>query len=459
MSQNISAKLPEEFSDLMRTLLRDEFAAYLKSLDSPREFGLRVNLLKSSASEVKSLLPYLSDAVPWCSEGFYYDSANRPAKSPHYRAGLFYLQEPSAMAPAALAQIFPGQKVLDLCAAPGGKSTQAAGFLRGAGLLAANDVSPSRCRALVKNLELCGARNAVVLSESPERLASRLPCFFDRILLDAPCSGEGMFRKDPAAMKAWSVHKPQQCIAAQRGMLFQAAKMLRPGGRMVYSTCTFEPGENEGAIEWFLNACRDFSVAPVDHAILGLSPAMPDLACARRELAGAARIWPHRQRGEGHFICVLEKSASSGEDAPLLENTSKKPDLSLFHEFCDRHLTRRFSGNFLLHGQSLYLAPEGLPGLDGLRLARSGWYLGDVKLKRFEPSQAFAMGLSREDSANSLEFSSESGELLRYFKGESFEVDAKDGWALACTGGHPIGWGKVADGRMKNKYLKSWIEN
>ncbi|MDR3238698.1 MAG: RsmB/NOP family class I SAM-dependent RNA methyltransferase [Clostridiales bacterium] len=456
-------QLPALYVSQMQELLGSEWDAYRESLTRPRTCGLRANLLKIAPDLLAGKLPYLKGNIPWCAEGFYYPAEERPAKNPYYHAGLFYIQEPSAMAPAAAAGITPGQNVLDICAAPGGKSAQAAGYLQGRGVLAANDVSASRGKALVKNLELSGVTNAVVLHETPEKLSGRFADFFDRILIDAPCSGEGMFRKDSASARTWEKHKPHTCMPLQRDILFHCAKMLKPGGRIVYSTCTFEPGENEGMMDAFLAGHPAFSVAPLDHARAGFAQANPAWGEGRAELAGAGRIWPHKHGGEGHFLCVLKKSGA--ENLEMKKFASKTPNLlrsegpAHFRAFCKTVLTREIRGVFQQYGTSLYLRPPGLPDLAGIRVARGGWLLGELKADRFEPSQAFAMGLRKEDAGNRVTFSAASGEAARYLRGESFDADrCPDGWALVCLEEYPLGWAKIQNGKMKNKYLKSWID-
>ena len=440
-------KLPVEFLSTIRGMLGEDEKRYLEALGQSRVFGLRANLLKISPEQLREALPFLSHAIPWCPEGYYYMPENRPAKSVWYHAGLFYAQEPSAMLPAAAAGIEPGHLVLDICAAPGGKATQAAGYLRGTGLIVANDVSISRCKPLVKNIELSGVTNAVVVCEKPERLAQRFGQFFDRILVDAPCSGEGMFRKDMEAVLSWSKYKPEACAAVQRDILHHAAVMLKPGGRLVYSTCTFEPCENEGMVEWFLNTHEGFSVIPLDIDRLGITGSA----------FGSGRIWPHLQEGEGHYVCVLRKDKGSRAAVSYKRQVKRIYGIEYFYAFCEEYLSHEIAGNVIAAGESLYRVPYGIPDLSGIRTVRSGWYLGELKNKRFEPSQAFAMGLKMNCARNVINFRKNSDKAERYLKGESFDVQACGGWALVCAEGYPLGWAKVRDGWMKNKYLKSWV--
>jgi 16S rRNA C967 or C1407 C5-methylase (RsmB/RsmF family)/NOL1/NOP2/fmu family ribosome biogenesis protein len=474
----------------MRSVLgEDGLRAYLISLEQERTYGLRANPLKTTPAELKNLLPFLNESIPWCEEGFYFSSEYRPAKNVFYHAGLFYLQEPSAMLPAAAAQILPGEKILDLCAAPGGKTTQAAGYLQGKGLIVTNDISASRARALVKNCELSGITNYIALCEQPEKLAKRFPEFFDCVLVDAPCSGEGMYRKNPGMINEYLL-SAEQIVSAQSNLINIAAQLTNPSGRIVYSTCTFRLSENEEIINKFLTAHTDFYITPLNCKALGIEQGF---------IEGTGRIWPHLQKAEGHFVCVLQRRKTSIQlNSIQTENLNPKyhklikgnkffPESKLkpFWDFCGNFVTgsahsfkkcgsveRRkrdahpytvfddISDNkhFNLFGESLYLVPDGLPDLSGIRIARGGWYLGELKEKRFEPSQAFAIGLKKSDVTQVINYSYQNEEIIRYLKGESFEVDSSaDGWNLVCVENFPLGWGKIQNGRLKNKFQQSWI--
>ena len=436
--------LPEMFLQQMKDLLPPgEFAAFCKSYENPTVRGLRLNKLKSS--------PYYSGLprVPWCAEGRIYPDTQRPAKSIFHHAGLFYIQEPSAMCPVEVLKPMPGHRVLDLCAAPGGKSAQIAGYLQGEGLLLSNDASPTRSRALVKNLERMGVTNAVVTTELPKKLADRFPAFFDRILVDAPCSGEGMFRRDPDAVKAYTANKPEACVAMQTEILRYAAAMLKPGGRLVYSTCTFNTMENEGVITDFLKANEDFSVVPIDHAGLGISQGL-------NGLPQTGRIFPHLANGEGHFVALLQK-VGQPEAVPCLSKTTahnNRPP-NEFTEFCQEHIIDvEFTGDIVSHGVNLYLQPEPLD-LRGLRVARSGWHLGECTKGRFVPSHALAMGLRKENFRYIAELSEENAR--RYLRGESLDASGlfddilkNKPWVVVCYENFPLGWAKLVQGRLKN---------
>ena len=299
-------KLPQEFLREMKALLGTEYDAYIESLAETWRPGLRVNGLKLSSDEFRDLVPWRLSPVPWEQAGFYYDPDEvRPSRHPWYYAGLYYLQEPSAMAPAACLPVTPGDRVLDLCAAPGGKSTALAAKLKGEGLLVSNDISYSRARALLKNLEMAGAANICVVSESPEKLSGPWAGFFDKILVDAPCSGEGMFRRDEEMVKDWQQRGPAYYAPIQRQILLEAVKMLRPGGKLLFSTCTFSRLEDEENVEFLLNHCPEMELVP-------LTPAQVPGAVPGIGLPGVLRIFPHRAAGEGHFLALLGKKGGPG---------------------------------------------------------------------------------------------------------------------------------------------------
>ena len=301
--------LPQAFLQQMKELLGEEYPAFAKSYEEERLYGLRVNTSKISPEEFLKIAPFHLQRIPWIENGFYYSGTERPARDPYYYAGLYYLQEPSAMTPANVLPVEPGQRVLDLCAAPGGKSTELAVKLKGSGVLFSNDISNSRAKALLKNLELFGITNAVILSETPERIADRFPQYFDRILIDAPCSGEGMFRKDPAVIRSWLEHGNAFFVKLQKEITAQAVRMLAPGGMLLYSTCTFSPLEDEQIASWILSLDPELSIVRPEW-YEGFDHGRPEWGDGNAQLKNCVRIWPHRMKGEGHFLALFRKAGS-----------------------------------------------------------------------------------------------------------------------------------------------------
>ena len=424
--------LPQAFLDRMKEQLGGEYQAFLDTLDRPRAVALRFNPLKGNAPA----LPFTGDPVPWEPQGYYYDPTARPGLHPFHEAGVYYLQEASAMAPVSLLDPQPGERVCDLCAAPGGKSTQIAGRMAGKGFLLCNEFSPKRAKILSRNVERLGIFNALVTNETPQRLADRFPGCFDRVLIDAPCSGEGMFRKEEAAVTDWSQETVEMCARRQAEILESGSRMVRPGGLLVYSTCTFAPEEDELAVEAFLKTHPDFSLEAVD---------APWFDCVT---PGMYRMWPHKLLGEGHFAAVLRRAGDDGEETDLARGEKLPREWSAFARELDIRLPE---GKAVLFGQSLYWVPEELPDLRRLKVLRPGLELGVCKKDRFEPAHALALWL--DTCANVQELSADSPELAAYMHGDVVPSQKK-GWCLVTAGGYSIGWGK-GDGKvLKNHYPK-----
>jgi NOL1/NOP2/sun family putative RNA methylase len=446
-------RLPFAFIKKMETLLGKDFDTFMASYDLPRSFGLRVNTLKLRVEAFQAMSPFSLEPIPWAESGFYYREEERPGHHPYHAAGLYYIQEPSAMAVAGVLGVKPGERVLDLCGAPGGKATQAAAALQGRGILLANEPVPSRAQILSQNVERLGIQNAVVTCESPQRLAQRFPGYFDKVLVDAPCSGEGMFRKDPQVCTEWRENTPVQCSHRQRDILEAAAHMVKVGGRMVYSTCTFSPEENERVISTFLRTHPEFQLVQIPlHE--GFAPGNPQWGDGELMLERTVRLWPHRIRGEGHFIALLERREGPKEVGRAPRRLSVPRVYREFDEFSRQNLKEFQGGHLRLFGNELYGCPEEMPDIDGLRVLRSGWHLGTIKKKRFEPSHALALGLKKEEAVNTVPLSPHSPEIMAYLRGETLPMEGTKGWNLVLVDGYPIGWGKVADGLLKNHYPK-----
>lgn len=438
--------LPEGFPERMARLLKEEYSEFLASYERPRSVGLRMNPCKGAC-----VPDCCTERVPWAPDGYYYSADARPGLSPLHDAGAYYLQEPSAMAPAALLDAQPGERVLDLCAAPGGKSTQLAAAMRGKGLLVCNEIHPKRARILASNLERMGVGNALVLNEHPARL--RFPAFFDRILVDVPCSGEGMFRKEEAAVTDWSQEIVEMCAARQSEILDTAAAMLRPGGHLVYSTCTFSPEENEGVVSRFLKSHPDFSVA--QRSVPWFAPGRPDwVDDPAPGLEHTFRLWPHRLRGEGHFAALLERRGDGTCEVEAVQPAEKLP--VPICEFLERNHVKLPNGFAVSFGDTWFWAPPELPALKGLHVLRAGLELGETRKGRFVPAHALALWLQTFPQA--LDLALGSHELAAYLRGETLPTDLT-GWTLVRVGQCSLGWAYGAGGVLKNHYPKGLRKN
>ncbi|MEA4890235.1 MAG: RsmF rRNA methyltransferase first C-terminal domain-containing protein [Clostridiaceae bacterium] len=489
--------LPDSFILEMKSLFEtfdrlSEWPSFLAAFQQTPVLGIRSNTLKIAGPDLQRCLIRETglpesefEPVPWAEGGFYYPENLQPGKFPAYAAGLYYIQEPSAMLPAQVLAVAPGQRVLDLCAAPGGKATRIAADLQGGGLLWANEISAERARALLRNLELSGCPKAIITQETPERLAAVLPGYFDRILVDAPCSGSGMFRRDPAAIKSWLAYGSAPCAELQRSILEAAWTMLTPGGRLVYSTCSFSLAENEAVIAAFYASHTDCRILPV-----GSRPGVAEGLPLTPETRKTARIWPHLTRGEGHFCALLEKIAHADVEtvwAPFIPAEGPKDAWAAFMLFCRQNLTESglnkidtwlSAGYRRLEQQHLHILPACPAGLSGLKRVKTGLFLGQVKeLRRggyvFEPSEAFILSLSAVDLQRVVSGDSTSDLLRRYLRGETLEppypgLDAGESaaWpagayaAVAIAGGErlwPLGWARsITPPLLKNLYPQGW---
>lgn len=481
----------------MQGLLGSQYEEFLASFEHEKYQALRLNPLKtekrdrqdtdksvrnadiedaysvSDTIEEKLHQTFCLEQVPWAENGYYYAKEDQPGKHPWHEAGLYYIQEPSAMAPVTLLSPQPGERILDLCAAPGGKSTQIAAAMQGEGLLVTNEIHPVRAKILSENVERMGIRNACVLNETPEHLADIFEEYFDRILVDAPCSGEGMFRKNEVACEEWSPENVQLCADRQDGILECAARMLRPGGRLVYSTCTFAPAENEGSISRFLAKHDEFEIVPVDQKALGIPEGCDGLTDSvdnpASGIEGTLRLWPHKLKGEGHYAAVLQKKGNLPEYRPVSANGPEKgipaknlaKDWAEYFTFAKETFTDEGAlklnpdnaqSGYLAFGENLYRMPAEMPAVKGLKVMRPGLHLGTLKKNRFEPAHALALALQPQDVKHVWNLSVE--EAAAYLKGQTFSAEGEKGWYLICVDGISLGWGKLAGGIMKNHYPK-----
>ncbi len=476
--------LPHDFLERMERMLGAEYPAFLESYERERYQALRLNTQKACRETFAEQAPFALTPVCWSSAGFCYGSGDAPGKHPYHDAGVYYIQEPSAQAPAeyltADMEEPERERILDLCAAPGGKSTQIAAAMRGQGVLVCNEIHPARAKILSGNVERMGIRNAMVTNETPQRLAEVFGGYFTRILVDAPCSGEGMFRKNEEACGEWSPANVKLCAVRQDEILDCAASMLAPGGRLVYSTCTFAPEENEGSIVRFLARHPGYAIEETAR-FPGMSPGVPEWTDgAGEELGRTIRLWPHRLNGEGHYLAVLRNGGGapcggeSGENRrhPRCGVCAGQPGLSAkdcktpgkglaeFFSFARETLAEQTCANFcggtnyLRFGEQLYRFPEGMPAVKGLKVLRPGLHLGTVRRNRFEPSHAFALALTPKEVRRVADFAADGPVIRAYLAGETFPYEGEKGWYLIAADGYSLGWGKLSGGVMKNHYPK-----
>ena len=455
----------EYFEHRERALLGERYDALYAAPSESAARGVTVSALRTTPEQFAAKADFSLEASPFCKAAFVVHQPDfKPGRHPYHHAGVFYSQEPSASSAAPLLGVRPGMRVLDLCAAPGGKSSQLAAALQGRGVLVSNEYVAARAEILKSNLERMGVSNAVVLNETPARIAEALPEFFDRVLVDAPCSGEGMFRKDKKMVKAWEEHGPSFFSKIQKSIITQAAQMLRPGGMLLYSTCTFSPEENEQTIEYLLQEYPEFQICEME-GYEGFVNGMPQVTESRNEeLKKTVRIFPHRMKGEGHFLALLQK----GEAHPALPSgTDTGKPKKLPEEFTSflSHVHREFLPSRMeLRGDKVYYMPADLPSIRGIRFLRTGLLLGELKKNRFEPSQAFAMNLKMEEYDQILNLPVSDERVIKYLKGDTLDVEdlvslKEKGWYLVCVDGYPLGFGKLINQMLKNKYLPGWRWN
>ena len=439
-------RLSEKYLNKMKELLGDEYDDYLNSFNEKRIHSLRVNNAKISNEEFERICPFKIKRIPWIENGYYFDENDRPSKHPYYYAGLYYLQEPSAMTPANVLPIEKGDIVLDACAAPGGNSLELASKLGESGFLVSNDISVSRAYSLLKNLELGGHKNIYVMAEDISKLSKKFVKSFDKILIDAPCSGEGMLRKDPSIIKEWEDKGNEYYANLQKDIVKSAVSMLKDGGMMVYSTCTFDKSEDEDIVSYILSLDDDLKLERINE-YEGFTRGI--------DMDEAIRLYPHKLQGEGHFVALVKK------DTPKTVTVKKKHvskiDSKEAEEFI-KLIKRDFDdGYFEIINNNLYFIPEYDFEKKGLRILRSGLLMGEIKKHSFEPSMALALNLKMNEFKNVINLSVDDKRVISYLKGETISVpEAKDGWVLVCVNGYSLGFGKMQSGIMKNKYAKEW---
>jgi len=444
--------LPDGFENKYRQLLGAEADEFIASFEQPVIKAFRVNPLKAQ----QELYDTKSDKdTVW---GQWGRIGNVSGHSVDHTTGLIYSQEPSAQLVGEIAHPKAGEKVLDLAAAPGGKTTHLASFLNQTGFLVTNEIFRKRAMVLSENVERFGIQNALVTNHAPAELAIHFPAYFDRIVLDAPCSGEGMFRKDPDAMQYWDVDYPARCAKLQREILVEAMKMLKPGGELIYSTCTFAPEEDEQVVAWLLENYPTLSVVPIDKPA-GVDDGRPEWADGNLDLTKTARLFPHHLEGEGHFIAkfkLADEAIAESQERKVAQSNLTPEQQKLWQTFQAELLSDFKAETLLTFGDQLYSAPTETPMLKGLKVMRAGIHLGTFKKKRFEPSLALALALHPDQFTRTYALTDE--EWATYVHGETFFIREREkytnGWYLLTINGNGTGFGKLVDGQMKNFYPK-----
>ena len=439
------AALPEKFTERMRRELGDAYPDFIASYEKPPVRGLRVNTLKISPEEFAGICPWELEQTPIMPEGFIVRGAQNVGRHPFHAAGLFYMQEPSAMSAAAASQADgSGLKVLDMCAAPGGKTGGIAARMRGRGVMIANEIVPRRAKLLAQNVERLGLTNSAVICERPDNIAARLPEFFDIVAVDAPCSGEGMFRKDEGAIAEWSPEHVSACAERQKLILASAAECVAPGGSIIYSTCTFSRDENEGVIEDILDKRGDLTVEHME------------------------RLYPHTSCGEGHFVCRLRRSGAPDRDrkyARIKENTDKKQLALLSDLLLSTQENSLPEGSLFVKNDSVRLIPREMPeAVLSLHPVACGVELGLLKKGRFEPSHTYCMAELGQRFLRRLEFEPDDPLLAAFLAGGAVPCPEDwRGWSAVCVragrGSFPVGLGKAVEGTMKNHLPKGLYIN
>ncbi len=451
---------PQDFIRRMQPLLSEQWDAFTAAYDRPLRRGLRVNTGKIAVDRFLSLFPHPLTPAPFGKDCFYLDEELKAGADPLHHAGVYYMQEPSAACAATVLDAQPGERILDLCAAPGGKTIQIATALGDSGLLWSNEYVAARARVLAQNVERWGCRRSVVSNKDTGPLCEGLADFFDGVIVDAPCSGEGMFRKEPVALEQWSVDNIRLCATRQGEILDNAAKAVRPGGRLVYSTCTFAPEENECMVAAFLASHPDFELLPIDvdwgcaafsfDAVKGFC----DLETCDADLTRCRRIFPH-QGGEGHFVALLrrrdEAATHTLDPYPLPKKDAHVDEAAALYADC---FTDTPQGHFVTVGDKVRLLPPGLPDCQGLGVTVAGIEVAAVCKNRLEPCHAAFMATRAANCRRVLRLKADDPRVTAFLRGQEILCDGDKGWTAVAVEDAVVGFGKNAGGKLKNRYPK-----
>lgn len=437
-------KLPKDFLDRMKCMLKDEYINFYDAYKEKSYKGLRVNTLKCSISRLEELINFKIKPTSFSDLNFYIlNEIESIGKHPLYHAGAFYMQEPSAGSVVTVLDPQKGDRILDLCAAPGGKSTQIAAKLDSEGLLWSNEIVRNRANILLSNIERLGVKNAVVSSSHPDILCSKLNGYFDKVLVDAPCSCEGMFRKDQNSIKEWSYDHVLTCAKRQISILNSAAKALKPNGILVYSTCTFSKEENENVIEKFLSLNKNFELVKIENSF-------------GRDAYGldkARRIFP-MDGGEGHFVAKLKKICEDNSMVSVKDKIIKKESKEAYNLYEKIFSDEPYSKLIEMHN-NIIMIPRFMPDVSGVNIIRAGVKFGEVRRSRIEPYHSIFMASRPENIKNVIDFKQNSVEIQKFLKGE--EINIKNnfkGYVGISVESIMLGFGKCSNFILKNKYPK-----
>ena len=443
--------LPQPFAERMKALLGNEYDDYLKALEQPPVRAFRVNTDKISVEEFEKINPFNTEKIPYVENGFYFTD-EKIGNHPYHHAGMIYVQEPGAMAPAECVDIDPDWCVLDMCSAPGGKSSQLKNKLGEKGVLVSNEIVPSRCKILTGNVERLGLKNVATTCMDSGKIARIFEGAFDLIMVDAPCSGEGMFRKEEIAVAEWSEDNVSLCAERQKEILANAVKALKNGGYIVYATCTFSLEENEKTVDWFLENYPEFELVRVTERVeKSTCDGIKFTGCRSENLDLCRRFYPHKSRGEGQFMAVLHNTNSGGFSVPKSRKKSGKID-SVITDFLGDALVGYDGEKVLIHkGNPVYFDPDF--SVDGVTVFACGVTIGEVRKNYIQPHHQFFMAMG-DNFKRKIQLSADSEEVKRYLHGEEIEADCANGWAVVMVDGCSLGGAKVVNGRAKNHYPK-----
>ncbi len=446
--------LPTQYENRMKTLLGEDFEAYKKVLEEEPIKAFRVNTDKISLEDFKKINPFKSEKIPYVENGFYlYDE--KTGNHPFHHAGMIYIQEPGAMVPAQCIDIKEDWKILDMCAAPGGKSTQLKNKLGENGLLVSNEIIPSRCKILTGNIERLGLKNCITTCLDTSRLADKFPHTFDLIMVDAPCSGEGMFRKEEIAVSEWSEENIKKCAVRQREILENAVKCLKDGGYIIYATCTFSLEENEMLVDSFLKAHPEFELVPVKDIVReNTSDGVFFDGCECKNINFARRFYPHKNKGEGQFAAVLKNTLTDTVRVTKKKESKKvsdKVDSVVFQFLDDTLISYDKSAVRMYNGKPVYLSSN-IDIEKGVAFS-CGVTIGEIKKNYILPHHQFFMAMGK-DFKRKIELTADCDEIMRYLHGEEISAECEKGWAVVTVNNCSLGGVKVADGKAKNHYPK-----